>query len=94
MQLPFDEELNERIGQDKASRVLDNVLIQQDTDMDIYARMHLDNLHIIGGKSIVLLNAEARFASGANITGLPFRVSRSDCVDRIAFYQFHAGMMI
>jgi hypothetical protein len=91
LKLPFDEELARRIGQAQASHVLSNVLNQPETAMGICARMYLNNLYSIG--DIVLLNTGAGFASGTAIAGVPFQVSRSDCVDRIAFYKFRVDMM-
>jgi hypothetical protein len=91
MKLPFDQELARRIGQAQASHVLSNVLNQSETAMGICARMSLNNLNSIG--DVVLLDTGAGFASGTAIAGVPFQVSRSDCVDRIAFYRFNVKMV-
>jgi hypothetical protein len=93
MRLSFEEELNARItDKNEANNMLADVLSLAASEIQNWAQMPLNNLISIG--DLVLLNKDADYAQGAKIVGMPFHVSRTDGVDRIALYKFQVNMIL
>jgi hypothetical protein len=93
MRYSFEEELNARItDKNEANNMLADVLSLAASEIQNWAQMPLNILISIG--DLVLLNKDADYAQGAKIVGMPFHVSRTDGVDRIALYKFQVNMIL
>lgn len=94
LRLPFDKELERRIGEAEANHQILNSLNVPDDEMQLRGRMHVDGYESTIG-NYILLDPDARYARDLpDLACSNFEVRSSDCVDRISFYAFRRDRIL